>query len=318
MDTAPRFDALIAPLRDDVVSGASQVAAAAAEILCQAADGVHATDVPSLRHALAHLGIRILEAQPAMAPLVALVSDVLRATDRAPSVAAARGSAHAAARAFAAGMEERAPRIAERAAALLPPGARVLTLSSSATVVHALQVAGAARVREVVVLESRPVREGRDAARALAGAGLPVTFAVDAAAGALVWECDLVLLGADSIGDRGCVNKIGSLPLALAAREAGVPVAVVADRAKILPPGFPQLLADDRPAEQVWAAPEGVTVWNRYFEAFPLELVGHLVTDADVLTPDEVTALRRSLEIPPELEGWVHGGGAPTPDSPRR
>jgi ribose 1,5-bisphosphate isomerase len=167
----------------------------------------------------------------------------------------------------------------------------------------------------VVVLESRPAAEGRDTARRLAKAGISVLFAADAAAATLVEDCAAVLLGADSIGDRGVVNKVGSLPVALGALRADVPVLVAADVTKILPPGFPQPLDDDRPGDQLWAAPEGVAVWNRYFEAVPLAAVDVVVTDQATFRPHELEAYRASLEVPPELARWAHGRSRP-PNAP--
>ena len=92
-------------------------------------------------------------------------------------------------------------------------------------------------------------------------------------------DCDLVLLGADSIGDAGVVNKIGSASLAEPAHRMGKPVYVISDETKILPPGFPQHIRDDRPADEVWRAPAGVRVWNRYFETIPMDWVTAVVTE---------------------------------------
>lgn len=313
MDASKRLDALVATLREDVVSGASELVRTAADILSHAADGVHVDSVPALRAAVAHACVRMLDAQPAMAPLVPLAGTVLDAIGGAASVEEAREAARAAARDFADAIPTRAAALARRAAPLLPREGDVLTLSSSSTVLGTLLLDPTARRGKVVVLESRPVREGRDAARALGRAGVPVLFAVDAAVGTLVAECACVLLGADSIGDRGVVNKIGSLAAVLAARHAGVPVLFVADGTKILPPGFPQYLADDRPTGQVWHAPSGVRVWNRYFEAVPLEEPDRVVTEDAVLSAAQVDAHRRSLAVPEELRGWAERRGGVDP-----
>ena len=109
----------------------------------------------------------------------------------------------------------------------------------------------------------------------------------------------------DSLGDRGIVNKVGSLALARGAREHGVPVWVAADRSKWLPPGFPQPVEDDRPAEEVWRGARGVTVWNRYFEVLPASLVDRVVTDAGSYTPKELDEERRALRVAPVLEEWA-------------
>lgn len=314
MDASKRLDDLVAPLRDDVVSGASELARTAAGILGRAAESVHADTVPELRRALAHVALRTLDAQPAMAPLITLAARVLEAVS-GDDTAEARRSARAAAVDFASGMDARASALAIRAAALLPTRGDILTLSSSSSVTRALLHAWDERRGRVVVLESRPAREGRDTARALARAGVPVLFAVDAAVSVLVQDCAAVLLGADSIGDLGAVNKLGSLAAALAARRADVPVVVVADTTKILPPGFPQHLVDDRPVDQVWQAPRGVAVWNRYFEAVPLDLLTSVVTEDAVLGPEAVEALRSRLRVPDEVREWAENRTGDAPES---
>ncbi len=295
--------ALVAPLRADVVSGASVVARMGAEVLRRAAIRAQAGSLEELRWALGEVSAGILDAQPAMASLVALVRDVLSAVEDSADLESGRHAAARAADAFRSGIEERARAVAEHAAPLVPASGTVITLSSSATV-RAVLLAGASD-RRVVCLESRPMNEGRMTAEALAKAGVRVTLAVDAAASVLVRDADLVLLGADSIGDSGVINKIGSAALADAAARLGVPVLVVADETKILPPGFPQHVADDRPADEVWRAPAGVRVWNRYFETVPLERVSQVVTERAVMSPDEVEAMRASLELPERLRHWA-------------
>ena len=148
-------------------------------------------------------------------------------------------------------------------------------------------------------------------AAALAKVGVPVLFAVDAAAATLVRECAAVLLGADSVGDLGVVNKLGSLGAAQAASAAGVPVLVATDETKILPPGFPQRVADERPADEVWRAPANVRVWNRYFEAVPLEVVSSIITESATLTPAEVEDFRRAIRVPDEIRAWAVAQVAP-------
>ena len=309
MHRSQRLAALVTPLREDVLSGAARLARRAADALAEVAGWEGVSAASELRALLAEAGVRVLEAQPAMAPLVTLVAAVLNALDGVEGLDAAREAAAGAARGFAASLDTRGAVIARRASELLPGDGDVLTLSSSATVRSVLLHAPGAR-RRVVVLESRPATEGRDTARALSEAGIPVLFAVDAAAPTLVEGCVAVLLGADSIGDLGVVNKVGSLAAVLGALRADVPVLVAADGTKILPPGFPQHLADDRPAEQVWEAPGGVTVWNRYFEAVPLAAIDVVVTDLDAFRPAELEAFRRTLGVPPELREWARRRGA--------
>lgn len=298
------LDALVAPLRADVVSGAAVVSRAAAAAMRRGAVNLPAHDSRELGVALGALSVRVMEAQPAMAPLVQLLTDVLGAVDPDAPLEDARRSAAEAAEGFRASLEERSARLASILAREIPTGSRILTISSSSTVRSALVEARGRDIR-VLCLEGRPMNEGQGLARTLAHAGIPVTLAVDAAGESLVGESDLVLLGADSVGDSGVVNKIGSLALARAAAARSVPVWVAADRTKWLPPGFPQFHADDRPPDEVWRGARGVRVWNRYFERLPFELVGQIVSDAGVLSPDELRTRRAALEAAPVLSEWA-------------
>ena len=304
------LDALVAPLRADVVSGAAVVSRTAAEVMRRAAVRVPAHSPEGVREALGELAVKVLDAQPAMAPLVCLARVVLDSVESAGSVDEARRLAARAAEEFRGAVELRTRAVGRRAADRVPERGTVVTLSSSSTVRAALTERVADPRLRVVCLESRPMEEGRTLARALAAHGLRVVYAVDAAAGSLLDGADVVLMGADSIGDAGIVNKIGSLVLAREARRRGIPVVVTADRTKLLPPGFPQPVADDRPPDEVWKAPAGVGVWNRYFEVVPADDVSVIVTDEGDLVPAEADDLRREIPVPPELRAWAdaHGG----------
>jgi len=294
MDIEP----LVAPLRADVVSGATAVARKATGVVRRLAAEAPRDGLPAFRSRLEELAVGILDAQPAMAPLVTLSSGVLRAASEAEDEVDARDAVR--------GLESATAGVARAAGSLFRSSSeRVLTLSASSTVEAALTRAADDRRIRVRCLEGRPVCEGRGLARRLARAGVRVTLAVDAAAELLVGDCDRVLLGADSVGDAGVVNKIGSVAVARAARAAGVPVHVLTDRTKLLPAGFPQPVDDDRPGEEVWRAPRGVRVWNRYFEHIPLELVASVVTEDGVQAARELEEERRHIEVPSRLREWA-------------
>ncbi|MDX1647962.1 MAG: hypothetical protein R3304_12520, partial [Longimicrobiales bacterium] len=219
----PDFDELVAPLREDNVSGATELSQTAAEVLRRAAIRVQAGSVAELRWGLGQVCAKILDAQPSMAPMVTLVRGVLDAVEPEESVEDGRLAAADAAEAFRAGFETRVRAVVETARALLPPAGMVGTISASGSVRELLASEAPRRRCRVLCFESRPMQEGRSLAGALAEAGVSVTFAVDAAMDALVPECDVVLLGADSVGDEGIANKIGSCALSRAAARLGIP-----------------------------------------------------------------------------------------------
>lgn len=299
------LDALVAPLRADVESGATTVARTAADVFRRAADRADVESAEELRSLLADLAVRILDAQPAMAPLFHVGARVLQA-GKTGDLSTTRRNVIAAAARFRNDLESAEEEVAGNAVGLLPQEGRVVTLSDSSTVAAALVAAVDAGHRlEVVCLESRPMSEGRSLARRLSDEGLPVIYAVDAAAWTLTRESAAVLMGADSVGDEGVVNKIGSRALSAAAVEAGIAVHVLTDRTKLLPAGFPQPVADDRPDEEVWKSPAGVRVWNRYFEPVPLEMVDGLVVEDGVLSAREVSEARAGISVPEPLRRWA-------------
>lgn len=300
------LDALVSPLRADVVSGAAVVSRTAADVVRRVAVSAPATHHAELRAVLEEAASRILDAQPALAPVVTLLSRILASLDAegADLDETRRRIAHTA-EVFRDDLIRRAERAGRHLADLVEEGDRFLTLSDSSTVRSGLLHAARTTSFSVVCLQSRPIDEGERMARILSEAEIDVTFAVDAAMAMAIQGCRAVVLGADSVGDRGIVNRIGSLPVAWVARAAGVPLWVVADGTKFLPPGFPQPLDDDRPAEEVGRPHPRTRVLNRYFELLPFELVEWVITEDGPLDPHATTERRRGLQLPSEIARWA-------------
>lgn len=295
-------DTVAGRLRDDVSSGAAEIAENAVRAFEAALAQSGARDVDELRGEQAAVAARVIGAQPAMAPLVALSASVLRAVSGTATLEVARKEATNALEEFRQRLQRSTEEVAARAEGLVPAGGRVLTLSASSTVRLALRKAARHRSFDVICLESRPRLEGRAFAASLAEAGVRVTLAVDAAIAAMSRGCDLMLVGVDSIGDAGVVNKIGTRAAAQSARGAGIPIYALADRSKLLPPGFPQPLEDSRPASEVWPdAPPGVVIWNHYFEATPLRHFAGIVTEDGLHNPAELDERRLGIDLPVEL-----------------
>ncbi|HEX9107519.1 MAG TPA: hypothetical protein VF832_09835 [Longimicrobiales bacterium] len=294
---------LVEAIRADRESGAAEVARVCADAIGRSLAREQAPDAAAVRAELAALGRALIDAQPAMAPVRGVAAAAIAGATGADAAAARSGAAEAVA-AYLHRLEKAPVEAGRRAAALLRPGARVLTLSRSSTVQAALLEAGRAGPLAVVCLESRPTLEGRRLAAELSAAGINATLAPDAAVAELMNGCALLLVGADSIGDHGLVNKIGTHAAALAARELGVPAYAVADSTKLLPPGVPQPVSDERPGPEVWSeAPAAVGIWNRYFEATPLRLFTGVVLEDAIISGPEVAARRAGLREPAELQG---------------
>jgi methylthioribose-1-phosphate isomerase len=130
---------------------------------------------------------------------------------------------------------------------------------------------------------------------------------------------DAVVVGADRIAANGDVaNKVGTLPLALAAARAGIPFVVAAPESTIdlgTPDGaaieVEQRSPDEvvpRPPDASWAP----AAWNPAFDVTPADLVTAIVTEARVVRP-------AAGERPDDRAAGSPAGpapGAPGPGSP--
>jgi methylthioribose-1-phosphate isomerase len=196
--------------------------------------------------------------------------------------------------------------IGEHGASLIPDGAKIITHCNAGalatggigTALAAIYVA-AEQGKEVSVYadETRPLFQGsRLTAWELDRAGIPVTVLVDSAAASLMREAeiDLCIVGADRIAANGDVaNKVGTLPLALAAQHHGIPFYVAAPTSTLDPStkSGEQILIEQRGRDEVCSpfdtptAPDGVSVYNPAFDVTPAELITAIITDRGVFLP---------------------------------
>jgi methylthioribose-1-phosphate isomerase len=142
----------------------------------------------------------------------------------------------------------------------------------------------------VYVMETRPRAQGaRLTTWELRKLGIEHRLIVDSAAGLLLRRgmVDAAISGADRVCANGdVVNKIGTYPLALLAREHGVPFYAVAPTSTVdqTCPDGDHVVIEERSAEEVNTfAPAGTPVWNPAFDVTPARLVTALITERGVL-----------------------------------
>ncbi len=254
---------------------------------------------------LAALAGRLLEARPSMAVLRNRVNRVMAdasgTTGTDSDTTAASVGAPAVLAAAVAGID-RATAADEEAAAAASKFTEgtVMTLSRSGTVLDALRKGSPSRV---FVAESRPAREGIDAAERLAAElDCPIAVHTDAAvAHVLATEAvDRVLVGADTIRpDGAAVNKTGTRTLAIAAARADVPVTVVAAADKVSTREDVNLESGSRNA--VYDGDCDLDVLNPTFDVTPAEFVAAFATERGVLDPGDIEAVADEFT---ELAGW--------------
>lgn len=155
-------------------------------------------------------------------------------------------------------------------------GATVVTHSASGTVREALQQTKPAKV---ICTVSEPVGEGRAFADEWREAGFDVELVEDDDAPSRVRDASILLIGADTVFLDGTIcNKVGTIPLAKAAADAGVPTVVAAEVIKLAPV----------PGSQ---APELADIERSLFELVPPELITEVVTEEGPFAPDEIATL---------------------------
>lgn len=242
----------------------------------------------------------LVKAQPEMASLFNLANRVLWTVGDAEGFANRRDEVLRLARWEA--ERDPLPEFADRLAPLVERHRRLVTISDSSTLRGALLLLRQRGIEfELTCAEGRPMFEGRNLARSLAEAGIPVRLVSDAAICAELVPSSLVLVGADAIRQETFTNKVGTGALALAARELGIPLYVVAERSKFLPQSVGRRPRKEDPGE-IWPdAPPGVEVVNYYFEETPLELVTGVVTETGILSGGEAGKAAASVEVFPGL-----------------
>lgn len=280
----------IREIASDNISGAAEILrlAGVAFTHLNAASSEQTPDEKGLgREHLLETCVALASAQPQMTSLLRLAQTAWSAARVSDDSRTCFQRAEQAALEFIARAEHATQLGAMHAAALIREGGRVLTHSRSSTVLAAFLHARQAGISfSVVATESRPMFEGRTLAAALARESIPVTLIADAAAGSLMNEVDLVLIGADTVTPSNLVNKIGTRMIALAAHECDLPLYGVCDSSKFINQDYYDSVGvNSKRASELWdEAPAGVTVINRYFEITPLELFKGVVTEAGVLS----------------------------------
>ena len=192
--------------------------------------------------------------------------------------------------------------IGRHGAALLPRGARVVTICNTgalATVDYgtALGVIRAAHEAggepTVYAMETRPRAQGaRLTVWELRRLGIPHRLIADGAAGLLLQRgmVDVAISGADRVCANGdVVNKVGTYSLALLCREHGVPFYVAAPESTVdraTAEGAAVVIEERDPGEVTTFAPSGTAAWNPAFDVTPAALVSALITENGVLRHD--------------------------------
>lgn len=303
MDKTTQIGELVQPVRDDLLSGAAEVALRAITIFQTVMQDE--TDPDELKKLLIVTSEALIDAQPAMAPVFHLCNSILLSIRSANTVEEIKNRCDEALTNFEKQLCDSAEVIADRVFELIPPGEVVFAYSFSSTVVSCLLNARAkGRFFRVACTEARPALEGNKLASRLAKGGIEVMHTFDNAMGLLLPTCAVAFMGADCIGRPGVVNKAGSWLLAIACKELGIPLYAVAGTEKfVTDERLFEFERHERPAEEVWGEfPKGVRVLNRHFELIPFSHISGVVTEQGILKGEDVDSYVSKLEVHESLQ----------------
>ncbi len=203
--------------------------------------------------------------------------------------------------------------IGEHGAELVPDEATILThcnagglatagYGTALGVVRGAMEAG--KIVRVLADETRPWLQGaRLTAWELMRDGIETVLITDSMAGSLMraGEIDLVVVGADRIAANGdTANKIGTYPLAVLAREHGIPFYVAAPLSTIdfdCPEGGAIPIEERDPKEVteffgVRIAPPDTKALNIAFDVTPASYIKAIITDRGIAEPPFDESLR--------------------------
>ncbi len=166
----------------------------------------------------------------------------------------------------------------------------ILTHCHSTAVVEMLTYAWKnGRRFKVIATETRPLYQGIKTAKELTECGIPVTLIIDSAVGHFIKEIDIAIFGCDAIRKEGVVNKIGTYPLALFAKENGIPVYFVGETMKF--DRRKKIIIEERSWKEITKKKLGCEIKNPAFDITPWKYVDGVITEKGIITPNKILRL---------------------------
>jgi len=296
------YQSLIEIIREDHLSGASQLSRKAANVITLFTREAKAKTIKGYYQSLLKAGKELISAQPDIVPIFNLVNSILTVAEEHRNTLSleelnrlVREKAEEFRRCSLKALEK----IADIGETLISNDHTILTHSFSGAVFSILEKAKKNKKRfRVVVSESRPLFEGRNLAQQLGRLGVPVTLVIDSALGLYLKKADLVLVGADSISEKSFINKVGTHGLSLLAKEFGVPFYVVSERTKFISRKWrPHLKLQADPREILSKIFKNVKIENPYFEEIPLSCCKKIITPEGFLSPSHLPRMIKKIKL---------------------
>lgn len=178
--------------------------------------------------------------------------------------------------------------IAKRGSRLIKNGDKIMTHCHSGEVCAVIEQAWKEGKKiTVYATETRPKGQGIKTAKELAKLKIPVELIIDSAVEFFIKEVDMVMVGCDALRKDGVVNKIGTYPMAVIAKEHKKPFYVVCNTLKL--DRRKKLIIEERPPSEVYVEHmKTLEVKNPAFDITPLKYVKRIICEKGIMTPGNV------------------------------
>ncbi|MCJ1474791.1 hypothetical protein MMC13_003451 [Lambiella insularis] len=199
--------------------------------------------------------------------------------------------------------------ISTSAAGKIQDGDVILTFAKSSIVQQTLVEAYRKGTQfRVIVVDSRPLFEGKHLARALADLGLEVQYSLTHAIDHVMKEATKVFLGAHAMMSNGRLfSRIGTAIVAMMAKESDVPVIVCCESIKftdkvaldsivtneVAPPDELIIQGEPSTALKSWRESPNLQLLNLMYDVTPADYINMVVTEYGSLPPSSVPVVHR-------------------------
>lgn len=186
----------------------------------------------------------------------------------------------------------------------------ILTYAKSSIVLKTILLAHEiGRKFRVIVVDSRPLFEGKALARDLVQAGIEVKYCLMNGLGHCIGDATKVLLGAHAMMSNGRLfSRVGTAQVAMEAKDGDIPVIVLCESIKctekvaldsiVLNEVAPEseLLAPTRGKPSAlagWRDTKNLQILNLMYDVTPADYIAMIVTELGIVPPSSVPVLQR-------------------------
>jgi ribose 1,5-bisphosphate isomerase len=190
-------------------------------------------------------------------------------------------------------LNQATPEIAKRGSRLIRDNSVIMTHCHSGEALAVIKQAWKdGKKVTVYATETEPRHQGITTAKELAALKIPVVLIIDSAIEAFMKDVDMVIVGSDAIRREGVVNKIGTYPMAVVAREHKKPFYVVGDTLKL--DSRKKFIIEERSPHEIYDEHmKTLTIMNPAFDMTPWKFITRVVTEKGVMTPSNVLRMMK-------------------------